>query len=241
MSQEDAPLIPASWDSEFFGLKIARLAGVGSAEERLRAGREEALRSGIQCVFAEVAAEEVGLPTLPERFGYRLVDLATWMAASLPRSFSPEPSGAEVSEGTPEDVPLTSTALSSLAAWSRFASDPWFGVSTARRVYEAWIERSASSADDLFLIARIDGNPAGFITCEATPRPRICLIASTARRTGVGRLLVTRAMDWAGALGDKLWVKTSLRNVAALRLYEASGFRIQEVIYAYHLWTSAPS
>ena len=232
----DSLLIPAGWDSELFGLKIARLAAAGPAEDRLAKGREEAVRQRIQCLFAELAADEVALPSVPEATGYRLVDLATWLRAPLPGDASPDQPRVEVLEGTLADVASIGDSLSSLASWSKFASDPRFGVSAARRVCKSWVERSAASPDELFLIARIDGETAGFITCEATPRSRICLIASTVPNAGVGRLLVSRAMDWAGALGDELWVKTSLRNVGALRFYEACGFRIREILYAYHLW-----
>ncbi len=242
MSQSsDLLLIPAEWDSEFFGLKIARLAAMSPVEDRLTTGREEAVRQGVRCLFAELAADEVALPNVPERMGYRLVDLATWMRAPLPGDVPPNEPRVEVLEGGLADVASIGEALSALAPWSKFASDPRFGVSAARRVCKAWVERSAASPDELFLIARIDGEAAGFITCEATPRPRICLIASNVPKAGVGRPLVSRAMDWAGALGDELWVKTSLRNVAALRLYEACGFRIREILYAYHLWTDEPS
>ena len=241
MNQNRDLLIPAEWDSEFFGLKIARLAAMGPVEGRLTTGREEAARQGIHCLFAELMADEVALPNVPERVGYRLVDLATWMRAPLPGDVPPNEPRVEVLEGGLADVASIGEALSSLASWSKFASDPRFGASAARRVCRSWVERSAASPDELFLIARIDGETAGFITCEVTPRPRICLIASTVQKAGVGRLLVGRAMDWAGALGDELWVKASLRNAGALRFYEACGFRIREIMYAYHLWIDEPS
>jgi len=230
-------LTPMLWDTQFFGFPIVRLEPAKPVEEGLRRGRDEALRIGARCIFAEVSGGADMLPDLPLQHGYALVEISAWLRARHPSQELLNAETATVRPGLPSDIDHLGPAIDRLAPWSRFASDPRFGTAVARDVYLHWVKSSAEDDTGLFLVAEEGGEIAGFMTCEESSRMRICLIAANEGGRGVGTALAKAAFVWADSVNEDLWVKTSLRNTAALRFYERSGFRIEDVTYSYHLWT----
>jgi GNAT superfamily N-acetyltransferase len=82
-------------------------------------------------------------------------------------------------------------------------------------------------------IAEVDGHRAGCVLCTAaSERPdaarlRALIVEPEARGHGVGRLLVERCVEFARDAGYArivLWTTANLE--AAVRLYEAFGFRV---------------
>ncbi len=105
----------------------------------------------------------------------------------------------------------------------------------------------ASPTDHLF-IAYLDGTPAGFARAHELRRldglrPKLILYeigtAPRYRRRGVGRALVEAAKELGRARNATLmFVITSSRNTAAMRLYASTGGRrlaFDDVILSYYL------
>jgi GNAT superfamily N-acetyltransferase len=84
---------------------------------------------------------------------------------------------------------------------------------------------------DLFLIARIDGAPAGcgavrFID-PTTAEVKRMYVAPAARGNGVGRQLLENLEAFARAQGaERLVLETGPRQLEALALYERAGFTV---------------
>lgn len=99
---------------------------------------------------------------------------------------------------------------------------------------EEWqqIARASAGGDArIWLISSLDGNDAGLVQARRRP-PADCLVfsmwvAPSARRSGVGRLLIDGVASWASAWGARrlvLWVFGA--NEGAHRFYERIGFKI---------------
>jgi GNAT superfamily N-acetyltransferase len=126
--------------------------------------------------------------------------------------------------------------IDTLAPWSRFAVDPKFGVDAARRMYVAWLEKSAESESELVAVAVRGTDPVGVITVEGGPSPKIGLVGASETGVGIGSLLMNTAVDWAQDHARTLSVTTQARNVAALRFYGRHDFEMKAARYVYHLW-----
>ena len=99
---------------------------------------------------------------------------------------------------------------------------------------EEWrqMARATTSGDSrLWLLAFLDGADAGLVQARRRA-PDDCLIfsmwvAPAARRSGVGRLLIDTAADWARAWGaDRLVLWVYGANEGAHRFYESIGFSV---------------
>jgi GNAT superfamily N-acetyltransferase len=81
-------------------------------------------------------------------------------------------------------------------------------------------------------IADLDGERAGSIFCIAADEPgvaalRALIVDPSARRRGIGRMLIERCVEFARAAGYgrmELWTTSDL--VDARRLYDAAGFEV---------------
>lgn len=93
------------------------------------------------------------------------------------------------------------------------------------------LQRATKKAD-LFLVADIDGSPAGLLMILVpswTDAAEITDLAveRSARRSGAGRALVNAASVWAREHGHRaLWVEPRSDNAEAIEFYLHMGFRI---------------
>ena len=231
-----------TWDTEFFGFPVGRLwpRRLTPALADLADRRCAELR--IRCLYFLCDSTHPASVELAKDRGFQLVDtritlecrLATLPSSRLDGSASIRPACAE-------DVSLLRDIAAVAFQQSRFYADPNFSRDAASRLYRVWIEKSCTGYAAAVLVADVDGRAAGFITCNL-PRPGwgdIGLIGVDASYVGrgLGRGLVTAALDWFRARGvEHAEVVTQGRNDAALRLYERCGFRTARIEHWFHRW-----
>jgi ribosomal protein S18 acetylase RimI-like enzyme len=208
---------------------------------------------GLRHLSARVdAADDAAIHAL-EAHGYLNVDaLVTFGAApgELPAPF--DVAGVEFRQASAEDA----GALAGIAADSfvdgRFHADPSIPAARAREVYRRWAAACGEGrAADATIAAWMDGRVAGFVACRTLrdtavfpqgPAGTIPLIAvsGSARGRGVGAGLIAHAGAWfAGERASVVEVGTQIRNVAAARLYEGSGFRLVDSALSFRLMIDA--
>jgi hypothetical protein len=224
-----------AWDSEFFGLPIARVDLTGATVDTLRAIDAEARADGIACLHGSLDPTDEAAAYLVQAFGHRLVEVAlTFERPPVP--FNPKPSSAKVRRGTLDDVPALEPAIKALAPWSRFAADSRFGLDAARRMHEAWIARAArETAERALYVAYDDDGIIGVATCVRSPVPRVDIKGVTKPSTGAADALMVAFFDWAGG-GPTEGGPCAARNIAPLRYLERCGFRVCRVRYLFHRW-----
>jgi hypothetical protein len=226
---------PLAWDSEFFGVPIARTDLTGAPADRLQAIDAEARAEGIACLYGTMEPTDETTAHLVQTFGHRLVEVAlTFDRPAMP--FTPKPSSSKVRRGTLDDLPALEPAIRTLAPWSRFAADPRFGPEAARRMHEAWIARAARETDERALyIAYDDTGITGVATFLRSPVPRVDIKGVTKPSSGAADALMVALFEWAGG-GDTEAGPCAARNLAPLRYLERCGFRVCRTRYLFHRW-----
>lgn len=205
-----------AWDTEFFGVKIARAFGPDDLTEW---AVENTV--GLMCLLIDTDRPDE-IQAAEER-GYRTMDIRVTL--SRPTA----PMAGRVRMHRPEDI----ERLVEIARYShritRFYADPTFDNDRCDDLYESWIRQSCSGWADRVLVNILNGEAAGYITVHLNrDESSIGLIAVSkeARNRGFGKELVQGAIDFAHANGaTEMTVVTQGRNIDAQRLFQSCGFR----------------
>jgi dTDP-4-amino-4,6-dideoxy-D-galactose acyltransferase len=234
-------------DSEIFGFGVARILPATLTPEELARILASLKEQGVRLVFwasdpgdgGSQRAAQACEGFLADRKATYLVDLAL----APPRPVGTAWPCREYADGAccPD---LEALALE-VARHSRFGADPRIPVTGSSTLYRTWIRNSVNrTVADAVLVAcqadRIIGmatvgvkNGRGFIGLFA--------VAPGMREQKVGVSLVRAAQAWTAERGLRYaQVVTQQDNVAACRLYEKSGFRLERVEYFYHFWIGGP-
>ena len=240
LSGAASPLIERlAWDSDFFGIEVARL----------RAGRLDAasLPSAMQALqrscasLAYVVTDEPIEPAAAARFGLVHRDAKTTYARAIGDGLAAV-AGVTVREAQPveELAQLRALAVASGAS-SRFRLEERLPAGKAAELYERWMDNSLTGAlAAKVLVAVRAGAVVGMVTVgERAGAADIGLIAvdEAARGGGVGGALVAAALAWGRSAGlDQATVVTQGHNRAACALYERCGYAVRDTVQVYHAW-----
>jgi dTDP-4-amino-4,6-dideoxy-D-galactose acyltransferase len=246
------------WDSDFFGIRIGRVLGHTLDHQQADLIQEWCQTNAISCLY--FLADEGDSDTLQaaEKGGYNLVDIRITMDMLLQHKLVTEvsvthPSGFLFRSIQPEDLPALLPVARQSYDMSRFYFDPCFPRTACSALFETWLTKSTSASlrreGEHVLVAVRDATPLGFLIlrldqpepAETGGRPSgvfsLLGISPSARGLGLGRALVQNGMDWFHAHhASQLEIVTQGRNIASQRLFQAFGFRTQNVQLWYHKW-----
>jgi len=216
------------WDSEFWGVRVARVDGADA--------HAWAAANGVDVAYLLVDGADAAAAQQAEEQGFRLTDVRIALEAPSARSEQPVREHREV------DVEkLRSIARTSHEA-TRFYADPRFPRDRCDALYDTWIRRSCEGWADAVLVADREGPPAGYVAMhsrDAGGSIGLIGVDEVARGHGVGEALVRGALDWCTREGlASCSVVTQGRNVAAQRLFQRCGFRTSAVDLWFHKWWS---
>ena len=228
-----AELLP--WDTDFWGIRIARVDGDAMTAEGAAALEEWAAANDVACLYF-LAGEDEATPRIAEDAGYRLTDVRV----ALRRAPAAVETDGRVRAFAAADLPALRAIARTSHGATRFYADPRFPRARCDDLYDVWITRSAEGWADAVFVADHEGRPAGYLTVhEAGGSASIGLVAvaEDARGAGLGASLVDAAVGWAAGRGvPELTVVTQGRSAAALRVYERAGFRVESVGLWFHRW-----
>jgi dTDP-4-amino-4,6-dideoxy-D-galactose acyltransferase len=232
------------WDSNFFGVRIARINLKSPTVEELSRAVEEADRRKIDCVYWLADSDDPVAPRAALKSGFRLVDVRVTLERSLTgRDEARDPSLPKVRLFRQEDAPKLFQIAAQSHRDTRFFHDGNFAEERCAALYEEWIRKASSSNSDAVLVAEVDGQSAGYCVARTAQNSEgnISLIAvdSRYRRAGVGTTLVRAAFDHFRKSGASMaTVVTQARNIASQRLYHRCGFITRSMQLWYHRWRS---
>lgn len=227
-------IIPLPWDSEFFGMRIAKTS-VASREDIAALSRQEGdLRNHYDLIYL------FSEPDLDIPFdGARLVDRkAVFSSVDLGQAEACPAVVRWDSHETPDS--LISLALVS-GKYSRFKTDPRFPVGSYERLYTRWIEQSVNGAiaTDVFCYMGED-RPRGLLTLDRHDENNVIgLVAvdENCQHQGIGTALIKHAVSYVHEhRGNRLSVATQFDNGPACRLYSRCGFSLESVTKIWHWW-----
>ncbi len=240
---DDTEVERLTWDSEFFGLNVARLLGRHLNHALAQKAFRWCYDQKIECLYFLADATDPETEHAAEDAGFRFVDLRCTYNCQLPIGAVP-PNGVRLVCN--DDLP----ALERLAAKShrdtRFYRDRNFDPCAVDKLYARWIRRSTEGWADAVFVTGEPGEPSGYITCHLdTPDDgSIGLIAvdSAWRSHGLGRQLVSASLAHFSDRGvSRVKVVTQAKNLRAQQMYQRSGFILSQVEAWYHLWPEFPN
>jgi RimJ/RimL family protein N-acetyltransferase len=241
------------WDSELSGLPSARLEFLIAEgdywESRHVKQRliddlwKECQQEGVRHLTARVDAGDFSAIHAMEASGFELIDGIQTFAISLdgldleaPRASTA--SGVCVRLFRESDLDQVLKIARSAYIYDRFHAD-YALSSVADHINEAWLRNSClGGAADAVVIASQRDRVLGYVTCKIDQEAAstlgvsfgaIVMVATVenARGQGVASLATLGALRWFREKGVRIVeVGTQLRNLAAGRLYEKSGFRL---------------
>lgn len=232
-----------TWDSNFFGKRIARVVPTSVTEEQLTMALEWGRRNRVQCLYFLCSATDGPTIRVAEQNEFHLVDVRVTMERTLVAGLCvpPPDSGIVIRPAEAQDIPPLRQIAEVSHRNTRFYSDPEFDGGRCDALYGEWIEKSCGGWADVVLVARFDGSPVGYISChrESPKAGRIGLMAVAARvqGRGLGRQLLNASLAWfAQHQLTRVSVVTQGSNLSAQRLYQHGGFFTQFVQMWYHHW-----
>ena len=235
------------WDSQFFGLSIAR-----AVSSHLDAPTRDAILDWCRshrtdCLYFLAAPDDAATIEHLDAGGFQLVSVRVTLARSSAAGRGDV--AGRVRHAEVRDIPALRDIASSAHRDTRFHADSRFNAARSDELYATWIENSVRGYADHVLVAERDDTPIGYVTlhAEAPDREtdtagrlaRIGLFAVDARyrKQGIGRDLLRSAAETLAAAGvTGTTVVTAGRNVAALALYKSEGFNTIDVALWYHRW-----
>ena len=228
------------WDSKFFGIRIARVAGHRLDAERVTEIARAVRDQSINCVYflAEPERETI---RLAEQHGFQLINVRVTLAARLLSTYAGTWRDDGIREAAPADIPALGEIAARSYTDSRFYQDGRFPAFLCDEMYRAWIEKSCHGYADIVLVAEQDGRPAGYICChlKSDGGGQIGLMGANGgmKNQAVVRQLVHHALCWFQEREVRdVTVVTPGSNITAQRLYQRSGFLTRGTQLWYHLW-----
>ncbi len=231
------------WDSEFFGVRIARVFSRRLDAAAVRRILKWCDAASIACLYFLADAGDPATVQHAEANGFRLVDVRVTLDRRLGDASREEAARRDgvVRTARPADVPELRAIARVSHHDSRFYQDGGFPALRCDALYETWIERSCNGYADTVLVADFDGRPAGYVSCHRREvglgQIGLFAVGPDFQGRGLGRALVTAALGWFAAQGLRdVLVVTQGRNAKAQRLYQRCGFLTKEVGLWYHRW-----
>ena len=241
-----APAAFLPWDSEFFGLRIARVLG-DRLDGRAMAPLEEwCSDNGIDCLYFLADPDVPDSVALAEESGFRLFDVRVLLRHVIGRYPDLPVNGTAGYMLRPirgEDIPALMDIAGRIHQITRFWRDPGFPADRCSELYRRWLERDVAGRADRVLVCEHGGRPVGYITCildrESPGHGTISLLGvhEAHRQKGMGSRLLRGAIEWFASEGTgDISVVTQGTNISSLRVYQEAGFLIDSVMLWFHRW-----
>lgn len=231
---------PLAWDSDFFGLRIARLNRSRLDDATVVAALEWCEAQRVDCLYFLADADHANTPSLAEQHGFQLTDVRITLEQSLVPPTSRSQDGGAIRLAREEDLRVLRGIAGRTHRDTRFYFDGHFDRDQCDRLYETWIENSYRGYAQAVLVAEVEKAPAAYLTCHLKGQEaQIGLLGVAEQHQGkrLGTRLVGRFLDWSREQGaTRGSVVTQGRNLAAQRLYQRSGFVTASVQLWYHRW-----
>jgi dTDP-4-amino-4,6-dideoxy-D-galactose acyltransferase len=228
------------WDSSFFACRIARVNGHRLDEARLSEVLAWCKTNRIDCLYFLADSDDPQTCALAQSNGFLHTDVRLTLERVLTGPAASVAPGARVRLARQEDLAALKAIARTGHRDTRFYFDLHFERAKCDLLYETWIEKSLSGFAQAVLVAEVNAEPVGYITCSSQgEESQIGLlgVAEKCHGMGFGKELVEAFLAWSvEQRADRATVVTQGRNVSAQRLYQRMGFLTSAFQLWYHRW-----
>jgi len=246
-SPPEPPCELLPWDSQFFGVRIARVVPSAVDDATLQEAVAWCRDQPVACAYLLVRADDEQSVRAAEHARFQLVDirvtLQTVVGSDSSAALSGAMSGVRLARAADRD------ALAALARIShrntRFYVDGRFDTARCDELYATWILKSVDGElADIVLVSgdhgTVDGYVSARVTADGTGSIGLIAVAAHAQGHGRGQALMHAALEWFRSREvTQVTVVTQGRSAPALRFYEQCAFRTVSVQLWYHVWLAA--
>ena len=235
-----------SWDSEFFGINVARAAINRLDADTIQKVSSWCQRESIDCLYFLAASEHPQTIRIAEEHGFRLVAVRLTLELILSGWEPQKPTKADphilIRTVRAEDLRALQNIAKDIFTNSRFYADGRFPKDKCQMLYQAWVKNICEGHTDMGLVATIEGQIQGFISghkSATTGRIDLVGVRREAQGSGIGNELVHSGTEWYADRGvEHVKVVTQGRNIIAQRLYQRHGYLAHSCQLHYHKWYS---
>ena len=162
------------WDSDFFGLKIARITLNRINPNAMKTILGWCNSNKIDCLYFLCDIDNEPTIQLVEGNIFHFVDIRiTLQNLSINAlALDKHDTNFTIRLSTPDDVPALRAIARVNHIGTRYYFDPSFPTSLCDALYETWIDRSCNGYADAVHVAIIDNQPVGYITCHTVDEGR---------------------------------------------------------------------
>lgn len=229
-----------SWDSEHFGIGIARLIPESLSKPDLSSALAWCSLNKIECIYALIDPYS-RTTTLLSSNGFELIDVRITLTRPVEIALHAREGISDIRIARHEDR-MKLKILSHNIKWrSRFTLDKKFNQKSVEEMYSIWVCKSVLSAKDIVFIASVENVDVGFIVCDIADQEGVISLIGVSNKyagMGIGKDLIAYGLSWFNKQNmiNVLRVVTQADNYPALALYERSGFTVSNCQLWYHRW-----
>lgn len=179
--------------------------------------------------------------------GFRLVNHSMVLTCETPRNLAKPGDQHQIRRYVETDYASVLDLTLGAFTFSRFHRDQEIGIVKAEKIKQEWIISNLTSRTntETFVVteAKRPSNLLGYISCltsETAFTIDLIAVKSEFRSRGLGRLLVSKAIEESIRRGHNINVGTQTDN-PAVHLYESLGFSastIESVLHYTHTWSA---
>lgn len=223
-----------------FGVSDCSVKSVESGRIGFTAGQHGDSR---MFYYTKIPSHNLEVVRALEGKGFRVVDVNVTFSRSVDL-----PQGLDysqtilVTDATAEHYDMVLDIASTSFVYSRFHLDPLIPKSTANLIKRKWINSYITGLrGDRLLVALENGKPVGFLAVlksvfngKTSYVIDLVAVGKQAQGKGVGKTLVYSFISYYTSKSEILRVGTQVSNKSSIRLYEKSGFVIEDSNYVMH-------
>lgn len=233
------------WDSNFFGLRIAQVEANLLDKNLVVQVNDWCKQNNIDCLYFLAEPEYKVTTRIAEMNQFHLVGVRITMQHQnlLSREAEKNLPNLSIRKYQPSDLPELREISRTSFTRTRFYSDPCFPREKCDDLYDVWIKNSCEGYANEVLVADLNGNPVGFVTCHVRDNQHegdigLVAVKEQERGKGIGKRLVQESLSYFHRRGvASIFITMQGSNIIAHRLSERVGFMMSSVRLWYHKWT----
>lgn len=138
-----------------------------------------------------------------------------------------------------EDVEQIENISENAFNFDRFNQDYHLNLEKSKLHKKLWARNCCNGRSLDVLVAEVDGEVAGFVTCcikDNVGRIELIAVAEKYRGRNIGVDLLYAAQKWFAERCEVMFVGTQAINVPAVKMYLKTGFKIESASITLHGW-----
>ncbi|AHM57298.1 GCN5-like N-acetyltransferase [Peptoclostridium acidaminophilum DSM 3953] len=241
LSGENFECFPLEWDTEYFGVKSARVILKGIVSEEEQDNILEYCKESDFTTISNVGNLKHNNYWIGRKSDVFLSDLNIQFTKRI--NGEPEfiDEFTEVHNAYQRNEQVVNIARSAFQ-YSRFFNDPALPREQAQNIYVHWTKCAFEQTDKYFVITKRNDEVAGYLLFSIDKANSIATIELIAvdeqfRGQRVGKSLISGLESYIHKKGiENIKVGTQVDNVTATQFYIACGFQYVSCSSVYHLW-----